>query len=77
MPTLTAPRCRTTRGAEASGAAVGALVFTTIGSTDPLDLRTWAGAVLAAPVFHGWAWPSLLILVPILALLYLSLDSPK
>lgn len=103
-----------------AGAAVGALVFTAVGGTDPLDLRTWAGGVLAltviaawdtlmtgavlaiaeeeplpamlldvgpaqvislavsvpfglaALVFYGWAWPSLLILVPILALLHLS-----
>ena len=103
-----------------AGAAVGAVVFTAVGGTDPLDLRTWAGAVLAltviaawdaimtgsvlsiaegepllpmllevapeqvvslavsipfglaALVFYGWAWPSLLILVPILALAYLS-----
>jgi signal transduction histidine kinase len=103
-----------------AGAAVGALVFTAVGGTDPLDLRTWVGAVLAltviaawdtimtgsvlsiaegepfpamlgdiapgqavslamsipfglaALVFYGWAWPSLLILVPILALLHLT-----
>lgn len=103
-----------------AGSAVGALAYAAIGGTEPFQVRTWVGAVLAlavitvwdtvvtamvlsvtegeplgstmrqmalaqaaalavslpfglvALVLFGWAWPTLLLLVPIFAVLHVS-----